>query len=50
MEGYRRAYRGMEHIRIDVKSPNGNVIAKNVTPEKGVDIMEKWLKNNGLWK
>ncbi len=50
MEGYKKAYRGMENISVDVKSPKGNIIAKNVTPEKGVEIMEKWLKNNRLWK
>ncbi|WP_236478899.1 RHS repeat domain-containing protein, partial [Pseudomonas syringae] len=42
---YRNAYENMDHIKVDVASPNGtHVLGENVTPRAAVDLIENWLK------
>ncbi|RMO05263.1 hypothetical protein ALQ48_200056 [Pseudomonas coronafaciens pv. zizaniae] len=46
---YRNAYENMDHIKVDVASPNGtHVLGENVTPRAAVDLIENWLKESGL--
>lgn len=50
-EAYRMAYRDLDDISVDVKSPDGSfVLGENVTPLEAVNLMENWLKEQGLWK
>ncbi|PIT14842.1 RHS repeat domain-containing protein [Snodgrassella alvi] len=50
-DAYRKAYSGLDDIKVDVKSPNGTYnLGTNVTPSKAVDLMESWLKEQGLMK
>lgn len=50
-EAYRMAYRNLEDISVDVKSPDGSfILGENVTPLEAVNLMENWLKEQGLWK
>ncbi len=45
---YRRAYEGLDDIRVDVKSPDGKfLLGENVTPGEAVDLVEDWLKKRG---
>ena len=49
-DAYRKAYDGMDDIKIDVKSPNGtHNLGSDVTPKEGVDLVQKWLKQQGQW-
>lgn len=42
---YRNAYKDLNDIRVDVRSPNGtHVLGENVMPLKPVDLIENWLK------
>jgi hypothetical protein len=44
-EAYRKSYRKLTDIRVDVKSPDGSVVfGKNVTLEHAVDLLEDFLK------
>jgi hypothetical protein len=46
---YRKAYENMDHIKVDVMSPNGtHVLGENVTPRAAVDLIDDWLKEGGL--
>lgn len=46
---YRRAYEGLDDIKVDVRSPNGKqVLATSVTPREAVDVIEGWLASRGL--
>ncbi|PBQ06551.1 hypothetical protein CCL23_19425 [Pseudomonas syringae] len=46
---YRNAYENMDHIKVDVASPNGtHILGENVTPRAAVDLIENWLKESGL--
>jgi RHS repeat-associated protein len=46
---YRKAYENMDHIKVDVASPNGShVLGENVTPRTAVDLIDNWLKEGGL--
>ncbi|CAI3797792.1 putative deoxyribonuclease RhsA [Pseudomonas sp. MM221] len=46
---YREAYKDLEHIKVDVVSPNGtHVLGEGVTPRAAVDLIENWLKESGL--
>ncbi|MFV3287037.1 RHS repeat domain-containing protein, partial [Pseudomonas sp. NY15356] len=46
---YREAYKDLDHIKVDVVSPNGtHVLGENVTPRVAVDLIENWLKESGL--
>ncbi|APC19413.1 type IV secretion protein Rhs (plasmid) [Pseudomonas frederiksbergensis] len=46
---YRNAYKDLNDIKVDVRSPNGtHVLGENVTPVKAVDLVENWLKETGL--
>ncbi|MDD2024133.1 RHS domain-containing protein, partial [Pseudomonas putida] len=46
---YREAYKDLDHIKVDVVSPNGaHVLGENVTPRAAVDLIENWLKEGGL--
>lgn len=46
---YRNAYKDLNDIKVDVRSPNGtHVLGENVTPVKAVDLIENWLKEAGL--
>ncbi|WP_242664707.1 RHS repeat domain-containing protein, partial [Escherichia marmotae] len=48
-DAYRKAYSKLDDIRVDVKSPNGTyTLGTNVTPSKAVDLIEVWLKGQGL--
>ena len=48
-DAYRRAYSKLDDIKVDVKSPNGTYsLGTNVTPVKAVDLIEVWLKEQGL--
>lgn len=50
-EAYREAYRDLNDIRVDVKSPDTTfVLGENVTPFEAVNLIEAWLKERGLWK
>jgi hypothetical protein len=49
-EAYRMAYRDLDDIEVDVKSPDGSfILGENVTPFEAVNLMENWLKEQGLW-
>ncbi|WAC00434.1 DUF6531 domain-containing protein [Pseudomonas putida] len=46
---YREAYKDLDHIKVDVVSPNGtHVLGESVTPRAAVDLIENWLKESGL--
>jgi hypothetical protein len=48
-DAYRAAYKDLDDIRVDVKSPNGShFLGKNVTLTESVDLIEKWLIGQGL--
>lgn len=48
-ETYRTAYKNMDHIKVDVVSPNdAHVLGRDVTPGKAVDLVENWLTEMGL--
>jgi|GEM_PF-6305830 len=48
-EAYRKAYQSLDDIKVDVKSPDGTfVLGKDVTPREAVDLIENWLKEQGL--
>lgn len=50
-DAYRQAYRQLDDIKVDVKSPDGTfVLAENVTPFEAVGLIEDWLKSQGLWR
>lgn len=50
-EAYRKAYRNLNDIRIDVKSPDETwILGLDVTPFEAVNLMENRLKEQGLWK
>ena len=37
-------------IKVDVKSPNGTyTLGTDVTPYEAVDLIQKWLKEQGLY-
>ncbi|HDS1238266.1 TPA: hypothetical protein QEG22_004344, partial [Pluralibacter gergoviae] len=45
----RKAYSGLDNIKVDVKSPNSTYnLGTDVTPSKAVDLIEVWLKGQGL--
>ena len=45
LDAYRRAYGGLDDLRVDVRSPDGSVnLGQNVSPREAVDVMEAWLK------
>lgn len=49
-EAYRQAYKNLDDIKVDVKSPDGTfVLGENVTPFEAVNLIEEWLKIQGLW-
>lgn len=49
-DAYREAYKGLEDIKIDVTSPNGTyTLGTNVTPQQAVDLVQSWLKEQGLY-
>jgi hypothetical protein len=48
-DAYRRAYAGLDDIKVDVRSPNGqHILATGVTPRQAVDVIETWLASKGL--
>jgi hypothetical protein len=48
---YRLAYADLDNILVDVRSPDGSFnLGENVTPRKAIDLIETWLKNQGLWQ
>ena len=50
-EAYRKAYKHLDDIKVDVKSPDGNyVLGLDVTPFEAVNLIENWLKEQDLWK
>ncbi|WP_244140460.1 DUF6531 domain-containing protein [Burkholderia sp. BCC1047] len=49
-DAYRKAYSGLDDIKVDVKSPNGTyTLAEGVTPRQAVDVIQNWFKEQGLW-
>lgn len=49
-DAYRKAYENLNDIKIDVKSPDGTFnLGTNVTPKEGVDLIQEWLKKQGLY-
>ena len=47
-DAYREAYKGLDDIRVDVRSPDGStVLGTDVTPSQGVDLIETWLREKG---
>ncbi|WP_185652655.1 RHS repeat domain-containing protein, partial [Clostridium sp. DJ247] len=49
-DAYRNAYKNLDDISVDVKSPNNtHILGENVTPSQAVDLMQNWLRENGLW-
>ncbi|MFI3201943.1 MAG: hypothetical protein R3Y54_10565 [Eubacteriales bacterium] len=49
-DGYREAYKYLDDIKVDVKSPDGKVVlGTNVTPYDAVDLMQNWLKTQGKY-
>ena len=47
-QAYRKAYAGLEEIRVDVRSPDGSVIlGENVSPQGAVDLIEAWWYRQG---
>ncbi|WP_213068974.1 hypothetical protein [Flavobacterium columnare] len=50
MDAYKKAYEGLDDIKVDVKSPNGTYnLGTNVTPKQGVELVENWLTTQGLF-
>ncbi len=48
---YRLAYKELDDIKVNVKSPDGSfILGENVTPFEAVNLIEKWLKTQGLWR
>lgn len=48
-QAYRRAYKDLDDMRVDVRSPNNkHSVATDVAPRVGVTKMENWLKARGL--
>jgi hypothetical protein len=48
-DAYRRSYSDLGDIRVDVRSPNGAFdLGTNVTPRQAVDLVESWLRAQGL--
>ena len=44
------AYKGLNDIKVDVKSPNGTyTLGTDVTPYEAVDLIQNWLKEHGLY-
>lgn len=49
-DSYRKAYKKLGNMKVDVKSPNGKyILGKDVTPSQAVDLIEDWLKKQGLY-
>ncbi len=49
-DAYRNAYRGLDDIKVDVKSPNGTyILGTDVTPYEAVGLIQTWLKEQGLY-
>ena len=49
-DAYRNAYKGLDDIKVDVKSPNGTyTLGTDVTPYEAVDLIQNWLKEQGLY-
>ena len=49
-DAYRNSYKGLDDIKVDVKSPNGTyVLGTDVTPYEAVDLIQNWLKEQGLY-
>lgn len=50
-DAYRNAYKGLDDIKVDVKSPNGDyTLGIDVTPYEAVDLIQKWLKDKNYIK
>ncbi|WP_238556024.1 hypothetical protein [Dickeya sp. NCPPB 3274] len=48
-DAYKKAYSGLDDIKVDVRSPNGtHILGSNVTPSQAVDLIENWLTKQGL--
>ncbi|OXG06473.1 RHS repeat-associated protein [Flavobacterium araucananum] len=49
-DAYREAYKNLDDIKVDVLSPNGtHNLGTNVTPKEGVNLVQDWLKIEGLY-
>ena len=48
-DAYRKAYTGLDDIRVDVRSPDSSqVLGLDVSPLQAVDLIEAWLRDKGL--
>jgi hypothetical protein len=48
-DAYRKAYQGLGDIRVDVRSPDEKTqLGSDVSPVEGVDLIENWLRQQGL--
>ena len=49
-DAYKEAYKGLDDIKVDVKSPNGTyVLGKDVTPYEAVRLIQEWLIEHGIY-
>lgn len=49
-DAYRNAYKKLDDMKVDVKSPNGtHTLGIDVTPSKAVDLIQTWLKEQNLY-
>ena len=49
-DAYRNAYKGLDDIKVDVKSPDGTYnLGTNVTPYEAVNLIQNWLKEEGKY-
>ena len=49
-DAYRNAYKGLDDMKVDVKSPNGTyTLGIDVTPYEAVDLIQNWLIEQGLY-
>jgi len=47
-DAYRKAYQGLDDIRVDVRSPDGKtLLSSGVSPVEGIDLIDNWLRQQG---
>ncbi len=48
---YRLAYQDLDDLLVDVRSPDETYnLGESVTPRQAIDLIETWLKAQGLWE
>nr|WP_317360113.1 hypothetical protein [uncultured Tyzzerella sp.] len=49
-EAYRKSYKDLDDMLVDVKSPNGKyILGENISLLEAIDVIQKWLKEQGLY-